>query len=362
MAELLVKQGLKPIYFVATLLGIIPYNLENEKIRLSKWKVLQMVITFAIYVTTSILLGPATLHFDEDFAKIKTMIFVLMLQGYGHLVLIFLSIFASWFKSQKFLCEIYEIFKTDSELEKFGHKEKIIRVRWQHRRNLIFLMVIVLIVFNIFGSILSVYCFIPEGNWLHIFGVAYPQLITSCVSISYYLVTTMLQGRYKMINSILREKSKESRNIEDYITKSNFCQNMRLLVSLHKTLTKIARRINSLYSLHLLLWISINFGSMVGDLYMLFYSLLFKKLEMNPTINIIFVKNSINYGFNLFYVTKTTSDLCAEANKTKEVLVSVNIDIDEEDERNAVSFVKVRCTWCLNLVLGNCFNFETYAK
>ncbi|RZC00569.1 7tm 7 domain containing protein [Asbolus verrucosus] len=73
------------------------------------------------------------------------------------------------------------------------------------------------------------------------------------------------------------------------------------------------------------------------------------------------------YSFDLYYCSNRSSALCYEANRTKKLLLSIKIDVDKEEERDAViasslrlMHNKLEITACKLFNIDNALLFSCY--
>lgn len=351
MEPLTIPQILAPLYFATLVVGAVPVAVKNGQIAVSKPRILQTIAILILFFVVAIFyVQDLELVLDEELSKIKTITFVLILQDSGGIVVMILVIGVSVFGPKKLQAELDKIMEVDAELVKMGQEKEIVKAGYRYRKTSIILIVLVDVGFNILGTTFLVFSTILSDNkLLHFVIIAYPRLVVSSMNLFFYVMMMILEDRFKMINGIILKKMKESRQMRRYPLRGDFCDEISNLTALHKTLTKISRNCNSVFSIHLLLWIAICFGSLIGDLYIGFYVVLFKLSFKYWTFLINITKNVAMCTFDLFYITKRSSDLCIEANCTKNHLVSIKIDVSKENERNVVSFT----SWLTFQVMKN---------
>ena len=147
----------------------------------------------------------------------------------------------------------------------------------------------------------------------------YPRMVISNVNLAFYMTLLVLQARFRIINSNILAKIEDSKRVRKYPTKIDFCESVRHIVDLHKTLVKIGREVNSIFSVHLLVWIAVTFVLLVGDLYVTTYIFFFQLPETHILIIVNLFRNVLMYAFELFILAKYTTDLCEEVRKISEI-------------------------------------------
>ncbi|RZB66635.1 uncharacterized protein BDFB_007133 [Asbolus verrucosus] len=322
------KQTLAPIFILSTIMGIISFKIQNEKVIFCKRKILLNSIVLIIFAIFSVnyYKHPSD-HLPQDLARTHSLLFITTLRGIGAMVVTVLIFGIVCFNCKKIMREIERISVIDSSLIELGQGESISKSNCQSRRILIILIVVVDLIFEIFGNILTA-VFKPKHKIYFFVVVVYPRLVINCMNITFWTITVMIQERFRIINGIIATY--------EHPFGSKFCDDVQNFASMHQILIKITRNINSIFSLHLLIWISISFVFFVVDLYMSTYLIFTKLYSRFYPLYFYLINNLMMYAFDLCYFARRSTKLCLEANRTKTVLVSFQLNFDKEDERNEV--------------------------
>ncbi|RZC38526.1 7tm 7 domain containing protein, partial [Asbolus verrucosus] len=326
----------KPLIILSQILGMAPYAIKNDKIIISKIRLIPSIILITINVAlTVIYFKNLNETFDIDFAKAGTIKFLSMFRDLGGTTLMVVNTAFCYYQSSRMLAELEKISHVDKELTELGLGDNIKKANASIKRSLQILLIIVHLVFITLGEIASALVR-QHGTLLYLLVNLYPRLMIGGMNITVYIVSMLIEERFKSINFLFTQKMIESNQLRKYPTEFDFSENIRHLVSLHKILVKISKEINSVFSFQLLLCITMNFILLIGDLYTSMYIIFFGLFTKHCRLVFDMVKHCIGYIFDLFYVAKRSSDLCEEANRTKVLLLGIKIDVEKEDERNSV--------------------------
>ncbi|XP_044263016.1 putative gustatory receptor 77a [Tribolium madens] len=196
-------------------------------------------------------------------------------------------------------------------------------------------MIFLVILEYLIGNIVSIF----SSKFDNIFGaltLLYPRMISCNMSVTYFGTTLLLEDRFKVVNNFLFGEKLKSRNFTKYPTDSNFCDKMKLLVNIHKQLIRICKTINSIFSLFFLLWVTVNFLCLVSDLYIVAYFLSTGQFLKYWQGMLRALKNVCIYSIEMFYISRRSSLLCFQGNRTKAILVGFKFDLSNEEERNTI--------------------------
>jgi hypothetical protein len=108
----------------------------------------------------------------------------------------------------------------------------------------------------------------------------------------------MIQHRFKMINEAL---SSDHNFLHIYD-----------IVSLHKSLDQVIMEVGGIFSLQLLVWISVTSVTLVQDSYLTSFTFCKRMVFKHYKIIVRLINNIAMYVFDLFYLSKRVTDLCGE--------------------------------------------------
>ncbi|RZB66636.1 7tm 7 domain containing protein, partial [Asbolus verrucosus] len=323
-----------PLYITSKILGIVPFNFENGRLTLSRMKTLQLLInlTICIILTTYYFHNFAQSMYS-DFYNTTTIKSAVAIRTFGSFVTMIIILISIYINVKKIALQFEEIVKIDWKMQNFGQKEKIVKINHQHRRCSIILLVVVNLIFNIFGEFYMIWA-MDYRNVAKSAIMIYPRLIMGCLNITFCVTTKIIEARFEIINDLVSNKIAESRRVHKYPNSRNFEEDVTSFVLLHRSLLKICKEINSFFSLQLLLGMTFNVLVLIGDAYCIMYMFLFNFYLSRWKLFLGLIKNCITYIFDFVYLSKRSTALCYEANRTKILLLGIKMDIDKEDERN----------------------------
>ena len=305
-----------------------------------------MVISYLRIIPTIILITAnlvlTVLYFKSlneniaaDFDKADTIKFLAVLRDLGSTTIMVFILISSYISSGRMSEELKKLTQIEAELRRFNLENSIKDRNYIVRKYLIVTLIIENFLFNFLGEIAS--AFVRESDRLmYLFVNMYPRLIIGLVNCCLYSVLMLIETRFELINELISAKIDKSHRVSKYPNEFDFCDNVYHLVSLHKILVKVSKQANSIFSFHALVCIAINFILLIGDLHTSMYIIFFDLFSKHHRIVLDMIKNCVTYIFELFYLAKRSSDLCNEANRSKVLLLGIRINIDKENERNAV--------------------------
>ncbi|RZC34997.1 7tm 7 domain containing protein, partial [Asbolus verrucosus] len=326
----------KPLFFLTQILCLAPYTIKNKRIIISKIRLILSVILVAANVAlTVIYFKNLNETLNTDFAKAGTIKFLSIFRDLGSTAVMVVNVAFSYGHSKRLLAELDKIYQVDKELAELGLEDNINKANASLKRNLKILLVLVHLIFITFGETGSALLKEHE-RVMYLLVNLYPRLIIGFLNITVYMVSMLIEGRFKIINLLFTRKMIESNQLRKYPIEFDFCDKIKHLVSLHKVLVKVSKEINSNFSFQVLLCITMNFILLIGDLHTIMYIIFFGLFTKHSRIVFDILKHCIGYIFDLFYIAKRSADLCEEANRTKVLLLGIKIDVEKEDERNLV--------------------------
>nr|CAL23149.2 gustatory receptor candidate 16 [Tribolium castaneum] len=329
-----------PIILLSKILGIAPISYKNSNVNYSKIGIVQTVAYFVIFIILTIVFFEKRSALSPfELIQIRTINFVATFRTIANIILMAVLFLGTFIGRAKFLAILKQMRNLEPEFLKLDQLGATVRNNRQIRRMVVFLIGVSLS-FNLFGDLLTL--FIKEELdlvWREVctFVVqVYPRLVVNTINLTFLTLLMILEGRFRVINDGIQALINDSRKVTRFPTELTFCNKIKHLVNLHKNLVKVAKDHNSLYSLHLLLWITVTFILLVGDSYIVMYVFFFHLSDVRYVMVVYLLKNVVLYGLELFILAKIVTDLCQEANSTKKLIVKIKIDIDKEDERNEV--------------------------
>jgi hypothetical protein len=131
----------------------------------------------------------------------------------------------------------------------------------------------------------------------------YPRIVVNNMNIVYCIIAIMIEERLKIVNEMFHKLNQKPKGISVNVTK---------LVAIHRILVNLCQQLNSVFALQFLLWISQSFILVLNDVHLGIYRFFFEPFSLNFFNIFIYVKNSIIYVFDLYYLSKRSARLCFE--------------------------------------------------
>lgn len=330
-----------PFYIFSKITGFSPFTMKNNQVALrSRQNFVQTVLFAVINLYCIFLLFKEKIYFVPLGEEIKTIVFILAFRLYNSVANVLLTTFVLFIKSKSFLLVFQKIVKLDKKFNSSNLRQYIQKSNNSLKKTLIFLYIFFQIVVNIFCFSMSLFGKLttsPRDSLIAFCAIVFPRLIATNMNLTFCAVLMLLKERLKAINVVLLRKAKDSRLLAHYPQEHNFARQLNYLCFLHKKIVEISQSLNSIYYVHLLLWISVSFLLFTGDLYLIVHLSLF-----NPYANFstVFVcgKYVIIYVSDLALLVKCAADICHEANCTRKILVTIKIDVHKEEAQDSVSF------------------------
>jgi hypothetical protein len=351
MATLTLEEIFAPLNATSKILGILPYKAQNGRLVVSKIGIIQICLYITLYlVVTFIYCRTYGSGVHEDFTKIKTVHVVMIAQRAGFLVMMGLTFFNVFIKYQKFIDIRNGIGEVDSELVELDQEHRL----HQSNRRLSKTLIALLAFSYFFLNFIPVSTFVLERTEkaAAFAFLIYPRLVATNVTLTFCAFTKLIHNRFKIINGIVLERMMKP------VSDLQFCGAIRQLVNLHVRLVKKQTRVNSIFSLHILLWITINFICLVGNLYVTVYIIIAGLYPDHRRTCFVEIQNVTVHAISLYHLAQASSETCLEvrssqkldlvtcwnafqANRTKKLLLGIRVKSDEEDRKDAVSAIKI---------------------
>lgn len=298
MDNLTFQQILKPATITAKILGIHSFESKNQNVY-SKIRLIQFVLYLTLCILSTIFYLRGHVTGRSDMLKIVT--FLVIMRSVGWIVTMLLVLALVLFQFSKFTELAANLTRVDSHLNCFGQKDRIHKLGLQHRKTLIFLLVLEQLVLNVMfelhtGWIRNHNPFIFTGAFI------YARLVCTTEYTVFVFLTLIIQKRFEIVNELLEVNVARS---------TSFAKSpVKRLIHLHKNLCKASRDLNALFSLQLLMWFGIYFFLIIWDAHASIHVVLLEKKQW--VIFIIGAKNVFRNVFDLCYVVKRCADLCHE--------------------------------------------------
>jgi hypothetical protein len=233
----------------------------------------------------------------------NTVMFGLRFRKIGNIVVMCVSLVTSLVNHKRLLSVYQTISAVDLKLTLLGQKEELCRSNKQNRRNLIVLVAAVDMFYYIVGNWFLLNT--KESNFAEFIANVFPLLVIANFNLSFYGITTALQDRFRIINSTIFKTSKR-------IGDASFCKSVEDLIAIHQNLTKSSKDVNSVFSLHLLLWIGLTFMVSVLALYFTVRLIVMNLILKDPLMLMNAIKNITINVFDLFCFCHRSRQLCQE--------------------------------------------------
>lgn len=308
MKPLTLQSIFAPQHYVSKMLGVLPLTTKNDQLVFSKICVSQTLVYLSLYFyVAQSYYRVIFVNYPSDLSHLKTLKVIGLVRYVGYTTVMILTFFSVCFTYKKFVLLIKKVVGMDDELGKLGLEKRVYEIGYRIRKKLYFLIFMVYFL----GSIISI-ALSRTGNIKGLVTLLYPRLVACNMSVTYYVATFLLEERFKIINNYLFEENLKSLRLLKYPTDIDFGKKVKLLMNLHRNLTRICISINSIFSLYFLFWVAINFICLVGDLYVtayLFSSGLYIKYWKGL---LRAMKNVVVYSSEMFYLSRRSSLLCIQ--------------------------------------------------
>jgi hypothetical protein len=297
-------EALLPLRITAIILGIFPFKFENQNVIFTIVEFIQAIIYLTIYIACFFYYyNNLNKGLFGDFTKMNTVMFGLRFRKIGNIVVMCVSLVTSLVNHKRLLSVYQTISAVDLKLTLLGQKEELCRSNKQNRRNLIVLVAAVDMFYYIVGNWFLLNT--KESNFAEFIANVFPLLVIANFNLTFYGITTALQDRFRIINSTIFKTSKR-------IGDASFCKSVEDLIAIHQNLTKSSKDVNSVFSLHLLLWIGLTFMVSVLALYFTVRLIVMNLILKDPLMLMNAIKNiTINF-FDLFCFCHRSRQLCQE--------------------------------------------------
>jgi hypothetical protein len=299
-----------PLDVMSKILAIHPYRWRNGQLKYSVAGIIQTVVFLTVYLVVGVVYCQNYISsIPTDFIKIKTIQFMMVTQRVGYLCVMTLAFVNVFLNYRKFVDARNSIREVDSELVDLGQGDVLVKSGHEIRRVMIVSMVVMYVSLTLLPAIFSNIDKSHNHAIAFVFMV-YPRMVTVNANLSFYSFVMLVHHRLTILNQIVIAEKRILRSPLDL----DFCDRLNRYVRLHKLLTNKCRTVNSIFSLHLLLWITINFIGVVGDLYfsvcLIPSGLLLKYFKTYSVL----VYCIIIYCGDLWYIAKKASGVCFEVN------------------------------------------------
>ena len=338
------------VHTMGKILGMWPFKRVKGRLHFTKLRIAQSFVSSA---ESFVLTVHFYMHFSsdlmEEFSRARTIQFLIVFRSVSNVLVMVLLMVTNYVYSEQTSLAIVKMQEVDQAMVTSGQKDFLVRVNWKNRKSGNVMLGINL-AFNIVCGVLK--AITKSHNRVIYFLIAtYPRIIISNFNTYFFMLTLMVEDRFRLINSMVLQSLDESIKVRKYPTDSNFSKNVTDLMWWHKNLVDITRKLNEIYNLNVLLCITIDFILLVGDLYITMHALFFDLVYQHCKTVLSLSVNCVFYIVELFYFSKRASDVCNEvtilevnlwsqssfqANRTHTLLSGIHIDVDKEEERNTV--------------------------
>jgi hypothetical protein len=290
---------LRPATIMCNILGTNPFTYKNGRLVYSKIRLLQVFLCF----TSSILFAIFYFtHYKQVYLNVpKVVTFILMLRSLGWICTILLILVLTIFRFSKLTEVTASVKQVDSDLISLGQKDRIYKLGLQHRKILIFLLVLEQLVFNVLFDLHTM----SNRNFsdpTFIGAFTYPRVACTTFHVAFIVYTIIIQKRFEIVNELLDACVNKSNGIPK--------NSINQLIYLHKILYKTSKDLNSVFSLQLLMWFGTCFLLTLWDLHSAIHTLLLEQIRWSV---IEVIAKNISYNvFDLFYLSKRCANLCYE--------------------------------------------------
>lgn len=324
MKELTILEILGPIKFFFRILKLTPYRGKNKNRVYSK---INVMVTFLCGFSCSFL---AIFYYVKhkflpiQFLKMASVRYMIVFRSIAAHLGMLHTLFFLLFNAKK-LVQIHLTLsdKIDLNLKKLDLDNELMMAGHQHRRQAFKLVIIIHIFLNIFADFFS--SLTKPDRIIFIIITIYPHLACSCINVIFSMYTIIIESRFRMMNTFLQKQN--FNNLPNILKCINY---------IHHNLVATAKNVCSIYSFHLFFWYTVYFILFVFDLHAGAFEIYQKQTGPYYAFLITTWKNCVIYAFDLCYIASRCQKLCLEANRSKSVVVGLEIDYLNEEERNIV--------------------------
>ncbi|KAJ3621374.1 hypothetical protein MTP99_003514 [Tenebrio molitor] len=248
------------------------------------------------------------------------------------------------------LAQIKAISRVDSKLVNFDQRQNIILCNKYTRKALILMFILVCVAYPTVGVLLSAL----SGTSFDVVGhiaILYLQVVTGSFTVTLFVTAMILETRFKIVNGIFLKK------VCPY--NPNFCKKVKCLTNIHKNLIRISGTVNEVFAVHLLLVITMSCFTLVVRVYSLVHAVIWDSVEELNNSMVSSLTSLTKTVFDLIMIARCSSKLCAEANRTKVIIMRTNLSALQEDERDLVILSSMQLEQAkLEVTACNFFNID----
>jgi hypothetical protein len=300
------------VHTTSKILGTYGFKRINGILHLSKWRLVQSAISILLCIAlTTYYFKNSRYELMNEFARVKIINFLLVFRAVANVTVLVIVTALCYVFAKKSTAAIIELHKVDQTLLKLGQREQLARANWKTRKSAMFLVLVVNIAFNMTEGVLKALTK-SDKQVVYFIVVTYPRIALSNFNTLFFLMTLMLEERFRIINGLILKRKIESVGVGRYSKQANFCEAIDELVFIHKNLVRVTKEINQIFYVNALFFIAADFILLVGDLYIIMYALFSGFFQKHFRTIISLVKNCTSYVTDLFYFAKRSSDLCHE--------------------------------------------------
>lgn len=327
---------IKPMHICAKILGVSPFSIKEKQLIVTKQNFfysLTVTILFSYIVFTYFQQMEKYMSSKKTLAK--TVYFVMIFRNITNVLKMGAICIIVFVKSKKFRKNFTDIAKLDADLERLDLKIFLKKFNVKLRKNMLFLYLITQICVNFLCSGLLFFTEL-SSNYYSFFIISavkvYPRLVVNTMNLVFYSCIMMISGHFQALNYLICQNIQINKFTPDKRLK--FCDNLQFLTDFHNKLVSLARDVNSMYALYLLLYVSSTFVLFVADLYLFAHFIYFRNKNLYEIL--FMIANILTYVMDLNILVKFSESLCFEANRTHRLVVALELDVDDEKSRNIV--------------------------
>jgi hypothetical protein len=300
------------VHTTSQILGTYGFKRINGILHLSKWRLVQSAISISLCIAlTTYYFTNSRYELMNEFARVKIINFLLIFRAAANVTVLAMLTTLCYVCAKKTTAAMIELHKVDQILLKLGQIEQLARANWRTRNSAIFLVLVVNIALNLTEGVLKA-LMKSDKQIVYFIVVTYPRIALSNFNTLFFLMTLILEERFRIINGLILKRKNESVGVGRYSKEANFCEAIDELVFVHKSLVRVSKEINQIFYANALFFVTADFILLVGDLYIIMYALFSGFFQKHVRTIISLVKNCTSYVTDLFYFAKRSSDLCHE--------------------------------------------------
>ncbi|XP_044757498.1 uncharacterized protein LOC123315732 [Coccinella septempunctata] len=353
------KEILKPLSYPLFVHGLVPYDITNTQVKYSKLKLAYgSLVVCSMSAVTIMFHDTAFDRFETTSSIIK---FIIKSNIPCLLITLIGSFLTSFFAKNKLNDILKELELSDVELWNMSRSMRYLRnqsrsKKWSFGLLGFYLVYMLCIIALNLVETLS----LKDKERFFALLAQFPVLNKILVFISFLLALTIMEERFTTINAMIRMKIDESLKHKKYPPVcETFSQDLQRFVCMHIKNSKLTEKINSLFSLCLLLNITATFLKLIGSIHLILCKFVIHSSHDNIGETLELCVYTIFNSLLLFLIAQESKELNYKATETRRLLLGIDIHPDKEEAYESAITAALRLMQSdLNINACNLFNID----